>query len=92
MLVPLLDRWKRIQAGVSVSRMTPKIASRSWAAHDLEHGEFANCKEYISNYRKWLRKLYVYSTNINTSDEDKHDTNYNNNNDANTDTRKLHNE
>ena len=33
------------------------------------------CKEYISNYRKWLRKLHVYSTNIDTSDEDKHDTN-----------------
>ena len=49
-------------------------------------------KEYISNYRKWLRKLYVYSTNINTSDEDNnHDTNYiNKYNDANTDTRKLH--
>ena len=40
----------------------------------------------------WLRKLYEYSTNINTSDEDKHDTNYINNNDTNTDTRKLHNQ
>ena len=50
------------------------------------------CKEYISNYRKWLRKLYVYSTNINTSDEDKHDTNYIKHKDANHDTRKLHNE
>ena len=50
------------------------------------------CKEYISNYRKWLRKLCTYTTNINTSDEDKNDTNYINNNDANTDTRKLHNE
>ena len=36
-------------------------------------------------------KLYVYSTNINTSDEDKHDTNYINKNDSNTYTRKLHN-
>ena len=42
---------------------------------------------------KWLRKLYVYSTNINTSDEDnKHDTNYINKNDTNTYTRKLHNQ
>ena len=50
------------------------------------------CKEYISNYRKWLRKLYVYSTNINMSDEDNnHDTNYiNKHKDANHDTRKLH--
>ena len=50
------------------------------------------CKEYISNYRIWLRKLYVYSTNINMSDEDKHDTNYINKNDTNTYTRKLHNQ
>ena len=41
----------------------------------------------------WLRKLCTYSMNNNTSDEDKHDTNYINNkcNDTNTDTRKLHN-
>ena len=50
------------------------------------------CKEYISNYRKWLRKLHVYSTNNNTSDEDKHDTNYINNKFTNTYTRKLHNQ
>ena len=50
------------------------------------------CKEYISNYKKWLRKLYVYSTNINTSDEDKHDTKYiNKHKYTKTDTRKLHN-
>ena len=50
------------------------------------------CKEYIFHYRKWLRKLYVYSTNINMSNEDnKHDTNYiNKHKDANHDTRKLH--
>ena len=50
------------------------------------------CKEYISNYRKWLRKLYVYSMNNNTSDEDnKHDTNYiNKHKYTNIDTRKLH--
>ena len=53
-----------------------------------EHGVYVipqrMCKEYISNYRKWLRKLCIYSMNINTSDEDnKHDTNY-------IGTRKLH--
>ena len=54
---------------------------------------YDRCKEYISNYRKWLRKLYVYSNNINMSDEDnKHDTNYINKNDTNTYTRKLHNQ
>ena len=53
---------------------------------------FVDCKEYISNYRKWLRKLCTYSMKYNMSDEDnKHDTNYiNKHNDANTDTRKLH--
>ena len=41
----------------------------------------------------WLRKLYEYSMNNNTSIEDKYEINYNNNkyNDTNTDTRKLHN-
>ena len=41
----------------------------------------------------WLRKLYNYSMNINTSTEDKHETNHINNkyNETNTDTRKLHN-
>ena len=51
------------------------------------------CKEYISNYRKWLRKLYVYSMNNNTSDEDKHDndTNYiNKHKYTDIDTRELH--
>ena len=37
-------------------------------------------------------KLYVYSTNNNMSDEDKHDTNYINNKYTNTYTRKLHNQ
>ena len=41
----------------------------------------------------WLRKLYFYSMNNNTSTGDKHETNHINNkyNDTNTDTRKLHN-
>ena len=56
--------------------------------------DHALCEEYISTTGKWLRKLYIYSMNhnmnFNTSDEDKHDTNYINKNDANTDTRKLH--
>ena len=39
----------------------------------------------------WLRKLYEYSMNNNTSTEDKHETNHINNNDTNTDTRKMHN-
>ena len=41
----------------------------------------------------WLRKLYEYSMNNNTSTEDKHETNHINSkcNDTNTDTRKLHN-
>ena len=40
---------------------------------------------------KWLRKLCTYSLNNNTSNEDKHDTNYINNKYTNTYTRKLHN-
>ena len=50
------------------------------------------CKEYISTTEKWLGKLYLYSNNINMSDEDNnHDTNYINKfHDANHDTRKLH--
>ena len=46
----------------------------------------------ISTTEKWLRKLYVYSNNINMSDEDNnHDTNYINKfHDANHDARKLH--
>ena len=41
----------------------------------------------------WLRKLYIYSMNNNTSTEDKHETNHINDkySDTNTDTRKLHN-
>ena len=39
----------------------------------------------------WLRKLCTYSMNNNTSNEDKHDTNYINNKYTNTYTRKLHN-
>ena len=41
----------------------------------------------------WLRKLYEYSMNNNTSTEDKHETNHINNkyNDTNTDMRKMHN-
>ena len=39
----------------------------------------------------WLRKLCTYSMNNNTSDEDKHDTNYINNKYTNTFTRKLQN-
>ena len=39
----------------------------------------------------WLRKLCTYSMNNNTSNEDKHDTNYINNKYTNTDTRELHN-
>ena len=41
----------------------------------------------------WLRKLYIYSLNNDTSTEDKDETNHINNkyNDTNTDTRKLHN-
>ena len=52
---------------------------------------FSMCKEYISNYRKWLRKLCTYSMKYNKSDEDKHDTNYiNKHKYTNIDTRKLH--
>ena len=51
-----------------------------------------SAKEYIFHYRKWLRKLCIYSTNIHTSDEDnKHDTNcINKHKYTNIDTRKLH--
>ena len=48
------------------------------------YGRSFDCKEYISKYRKWLRKLCTYSMNNNTSDEDKHDTNYINNKHTNT--------
>ena len=57
--------------------------------------QYLFCKEYISTTEKWLRKLYIYSMNynmnFNTSDEDKHDTNYiNKHKYTNNDTRKLH--
>ena len=41
----------------------------------------------------WLRKLYKYSMNNDTSTEDKHETNHINNkyNDKNMNTRKMHN-
>ena len=42
-------------------------------------------------HASFLRKLYIYSMKNNTSDEDKHDTNYINNKYTNTCTRKLHN-
>ena len=50
-------------------------------------------KSFPPTTENWLRKLYVYSMNNNTSTEDKHETNHINNkyNDTNTDTRKLHN-
>ena len=40
----------------------------------------------------WLRKLYKYSMNNDTSSEDKHETNHINNkyNDMNMNTRKMH--
>ena len=41
----------------------------------------------------WLRKLYIYSMNNDTSTEDKHETNHINNkyNDMNMNTRNMHN-
>ena len=41
----------------------------------------------------WLRKLYIYSLNNDTSTEDKHETNHINNkyNDMNMNTRNMHN-
>ena len=89
---------------VSVSRQATPPPALALGAHatnqffslatdsDDEQPPTDLCNEYISNYRKWLRKLYVYSTNINTSDEDKHGTNYINKNDTSTYTRKLHNQ
>ena len=51
----------------------------------------AHVKSTSPTTENWLRKLCTYSMNNNTSDEDKHDTNYINNKYTNTYTRKLHN-
>ena len=76
------------------------MAVDSHKAHTLESrkkGDVRNSLWHVKsippNTENWLRKLYVYSMNNNTSNEDKHETNHIDNkyNDTNTDTRKLHN-
>ena len=66
----------------------PLLALAAWTEPSRSPQCSCMCKEYISNYRKWLRKLCIYST----SDEDnKHDTNYTNKHKyTNIDTRELH--
>ena len=71
----------------------PRMGWQSLAATGIDApacGRFV--KSTSSTTEKWLRKLYVYSNNINMSDEDNnHDTNYINKfHDANHDARKLH--
>ena len=48
-------------------------------------------KSIRPTFEIWLRKMYIYNLNNNTSDEDKHDTIYINTKYTNTYTRKLHN-
>ena len=68
----------------------------SCGSRDNERECLANAevvKRKLLTTENWLRKLYEYSMNNNTSTEDKHETNHiiNKYNDTNTDTRKLHN-
>ena len=78
-------------SGTNVDHRTDSRRGRHWL-HSWP-SESGYCKEYTSNYRKLATKTVIYSLNNNTSNEDKHDTNYINNkyNDTNPDTRKLHN-
>ena len=55
------------------------------------HRSETNCKEKTSKYRKWLRKRYYENYNNDTSNEDKHETNYSINNKCNDmNTRNMH--
>ena len=60
--------------------------------HTLSCERGCSVKSTSPTTENWLRKLCIYSMNNNTSDEDKHDTNYINNKYTNTYTRKLHNQ
>ena len=77
---------------------TVVLANHPAACESLVHKDSllgcAYCvKSILPTTENWLRKLYIYSLNNNTSTEDKHETNHINNkyNDTKPDTRKLHN-
>ena len=77
-----------------------KRSSPSTLCNHITHGS-GSTAELRSRFVKsippttenWLRKLYNYSMNNDTSTEDKHETNHINNkyNDMNMNTRKMHN-
>ena len=75
-----LKRWSRVPRGPKRVRHVGADAG-------------AYVKSIPPTTENWLRKLYIYSLNKNTSTEDKHETNHINNkyNDTKTDTRRLHN-
>ena len=58
---------------------------------DLEEGLPEGVKRIPPTTENWLRKLYIYSLNNNTSTEDEHETNHINNKYKNMNTRKMHN-
>ena len=76
-------------AECSGEEMASELGRGSW--RDARNLRRESVKSTSPTTENWLRKLCTYSMNNNTSDEDKHDTNYINNKYTNTYTRKLHN-
>ena len=81
----------KVEADRSLPQRTPAmcvefpLGGKAGRRHPCDGGCVKSTSPTTEN---WLRKLCTYSMNNNTSDEDKHDTNYINNNDTNTYTRK----
>ena len=52
LLVPLLDRWKRIQPGVSVSRMTPKLLHENgqYMTWNTESAQTGNSRKTVQQW------------------------------------------
>ena len=75
----------------------PKVSTKDFRGGQRARGAkgkkkgLRTVKSTSPTTENWPRKLCTYSMNNNTSDEDKHDTNYINNKYTNTYTRKLHN-
>ena len=85
---------KKTEFGLSAIRRTSfPLWYQVCQVHLLDRHRPQSVKSTSPTTENWLRKLlYLQHMNNNTSDEDKHDTNYINKNDTNTYTRKLHNQ
>ena len=92
----LQSALKKLEMGDCKGNVSPKL-DKSCIEGDNEELSEEQASRFRSSVKStsptaenWLRKLCTYSMNNNTSDEDKHDTNYINNKYTNTYTRKLH--